>query len=187
MAYTTPLTAVALSPLTAAQWNASVRDNFLETGPAKATAAGRLLVTTAAGAIAERVPQVQRIVGGGQSTTLATFTDLTTVGPTCANVLTGTAAIYIVSAFIQNNSAGQGGYMGVAVSGASSIAADSNRALRIMSGAIGENSKQSYAGMFFPASGNGLTAGANTFQAKYSVVATGQATFDERELIIIPL
>ncbi len=183
MAFTTPLTAVAGTALTAAQWNASVRDNFLETGPAKATAAGNLLVTSGVGAIGERRPTIARIVGGGQSTASATFVDLLTVGPTVGPLLTGTSAIYIVAAFVQNATAGQGGYMGVTVSGASAIAGDSNRSLRIMSGAAGENAKQGYAGMFF----GSLTPGANTFKAVYSVVASGIATFDERELLIIPL
>jgi len=73
--------------------------------------------------------------------------------------------------------------MGCAVSGATTIAADVTRALRIMSGAAAENSKQSYIGMFFAT----LTAGSNTFQAKYSTVGAGTSTFDERELLVIPL
>jgi hypothetical protein len=73
--------------------------------------------------------------------------------------------------------------VGVAVSGATTIAADALRSLRIMSGAAGENSKQSYVGMF---SGT-LTAGNNTFKAQYAVVTTGTGSFDERELLVLPL
>jgi len=39
MAWFTPLAGVSTATLTAAQWNASVRDNLLETAPAKATSA----------------------------------------------------------------------------------------------------------------------------------------------------
>ena len=183
MAWSTPLTAVTNAALTAAQWNASVRDNLAETAPAKATATGRIFVTTAANSIAERIPSIVRVTGGGQGTASTSFTDLTTVGPTISSLATGTSAIFAVSAFCLNTSAGQGCYMGVAVSGASTIAADVNRALRIMSGAANENSKQSYIGMFATT----LTAGSNTFQAKYASVASGTATFDERELLVLPL
>lgn len=183
MAWTTPLTAVTNAALTAAQWNASVRDNLAETAPAKATATGRLFVSTGANSIAERVPTISRVTGGAQSTSSSSFTDLTTVGPTASSVTTGTSAIFAISAFCLNTSAGQGCFMGVAVSGATTIAADPNRALRIMSGGASENSKQSYVGIF----GGTLTAGSNTFQAKYSVVNTGTATFDERELLVLPL
>ena len=54
MVWSTPLTAVANTPLTAAQWNASVRDNFNETAPAKATVGGRIFASTGPNTIAER-------------------------------------------------------------------------------------------------------------------------------------
>lgn len=55
MAWTTPLTAVSGSILTAAQWNASVRDNLNETAPAKATTADRMFVTTGPNALQQNV------------------------------------------------------------------------------------------------------------------------------------
>jgi hypothetical protein len=183
MAWSTALTAVTNAALTAAQWNASVRDNLAETAPAKATATGRIFVSTGANAIAERVPSVTRVVGGAQGTTSTSFTDLSTVGPTSPSTATGTSAIYAISAFCLNTSAGNGCYIGVAVSGASTIAATVTQALRIMSGGASENSKQSYVGMFSTT----LTAGNNTFQMKYAAVSAGTATFDERELLVLPL
>lgn len=172
--------------LTAAQLLA-IRDNINETAPAKATATGRLFVSTGANTLAERVPTVVRVTGGPQTTGSATFTDLVTTGPTISSLATGTNAIFAVSAFILNTTAGQGGYMGVNVSGASTISADVTRALRIMSGGASELSKQSYVGMFSSVAGAALTAGNNTFKAQYSVVASGTASFDERELLVIPL
>lgn len=183
MAYSTPITAIANATLTAAQWNASVKDNFLETSPAKATATGRLMVTSGVNQISERVPTMSRVVGGGQFTTSTSFVDLLTTGPIAGPLATGTSAIFAVSSFIFNSTANQGGYMGCAVSGATTIAADTARSLRVMSAIASENAKQSYVGMF-----NGtLTAGSNTFTAKYSITTSGQATFDERELLVIPL
>jgi hypothetical protein len=173
--------------LTAAQLNA-IAANINESAPAKATATGRLIVTTAANAIAERVPTVARITGGAQTTTSTTLTDLTTTGPQIATLATGTSAIFTVSAFCFNTSAGQGCYVGCAVSGASTIAGDLFRSLRIMSGAASENSKQSYIGAFGNGGGTNLTAGNNTFTAKYaSTSGAATATFDERELMVLPL
>lgn len=182
MAYSTPITAVANATFTAAQFNASVRDNILVTPAALATATGRMYISNGVNSIAERVPQIGRITGGGQATASTSFTDVTTVGPT-VTAATGTSAIIAISAFCQNSVAGQGCYMGVDVSGATTIAASVDRALRIMSGAAAENSKQSYVGMYFGT----LTAGSNTFRAKYASVASGNAQFDERELVLIPL
>lgn len=52
MAWSAPATAVANTFLTAAFWNTQVRDNLLETAPAKAAAAGDSFYATAANAIA---------------------------------------------------------------------------------------------------------------------------------------
>jgi hypothetical protein len=184
MAWSTPLTAVTNAALTAAQWNASVRDNLAETAPAKATTTGRIFVTTGANGIAERIPSIVRVTGGGQGTTSTSFTDLTTVGPTISTLATGVSAIFAVSAYALSTVAQAGAYMGVAVSGASTVAADTNRALRIHSEVASVNQKVSYVGMFAAT----LTAGNNTFQAKYaSTSGASTATFDERELLVIPL
>jgi hypothetical protein len=181
MAWTTPLTAVSNAALTAAQWNASVRDNLLETPAAKFTAAGQLFVSTAANAGAARSVGANRVAGGSQTTSSASFTDLVTVGPT-VTLSTGTAALVLVTAFIANNTAGQGGYMGYGVTGATTIAASAERTLRIMSGAASERARATAANWQ-----TGLTVGSNTFTAKYSVVATGTADFDEREIAVLPL
>lgn len=186
MAWTTLPTYVDGNVLTAAQLNA-IAANINATSPAFATATGRIFVSTGANAVAQRVPTVVRVVGGPQTTASASFTDLVTVGPSVPTLATGTNAIFAVSAFILNTTAGQGGYMGVAVSGATTIAADVTRALRIMSGAASELSKQSYIGMFSSVAGTTLVAGNNTFKAMYSVVASGTASFDERELLVLPL
>lgn len=160
-----------------------MRDNLLETPAAKATATGRMFISTGANAIAERVPTIGRVIGGSQTTTSTSFTDLVTTGPVCASLQTGTSAIFTVTAFISNSSAGQGGYMGCAVSGATTIAADTTRSLRVISESAGVIQRMSYTGMFQAV----LTAGTNTFTAKYANVNTGTASFDERELLVLPL
>jgi hypothetical protein len=182
MAWTTPLTATSNTALTAAQWNASVRDNLLETPAAKFTAAGQIFVSTAANAGAARSVAAGRVGGGSQQTSSATLADnLTTVGPS-VTLNTGTAALVMVTAFIMNTTAGQGGYMGYNVSGASTIAATADRTLRLMSDTASVRNRATAANWQ-----TGLTTGSNTFKAQYSVVATGTADFDEREIAVLPL
>lgn len=182
MAWTTPYTAIAGVTVTASIWNIALRDNMLETEPGKATAAGRVMATAAANGIAERVPSWAQ-VATAQTTATTSPTDLTTVGPVVGPLTTGTSAIYIVSSFISNGTASGGGLMSVAVSGATTLAAGTTRVLRIMSGAAAENAKQAYVGMF----DGSLTAGSNTFTAKYAAVGTGTASFSTRELTVFPL
>ena len=54
MAWSAPMTAVANTVFTAAQFNQHVRDNLNETAPAKATASGGYFVATGVNAIAQR-------------------------------------------------------------------------------------------------------------------------------------
>lgn len=181
MAWSVPLTAVSNATLTAAQWNASVRDNLLETAPAKATTSGSLFVGTGANAIAERIP-TGTSVSTAQTYTSASFGDLTTVGP-AVTVTTGTKAIVGFGAQIENSSAGGGGVMSFAVSGATTIAANAGAtSLRSMSGTAGERNSGSVVNFV-----SGLTAGSNTFTAKYLTPTGGTSTFQFRELWVLPL
>lgn len=182
MAWSTPLTAVSNSQLTAAQWNASVRDNLLETAPAKATAAGQIFVATGSNVIAARTPTTARIATGQTTTSVNSFGDLATVGPTVGPILTGSAAIVIMSASMENGTGGGGAIMGYAVTGASSIAADNSKALRHRSGTASQANRASTV-----AFETGLTPGSNTFTAKYTTPTGGTATFTDRELLVIPL
>jgi len=180
MAYSTPLTAVSNATLTAAQWNASVRDNLLETAPAKATAAGRIFVTTGANAIAERVPSTNA-VSATEGTTSTTYTDLTTVGPT-VSVTTGTSALVAITSGMTQSAVGGYCNVSVVISGASSIAAGTS-VLNFRSGATNQQMVASHFSMM-----TGLTAGTNTFKMQYNAgAAGGTATFFNRQLVVIPL
>lgn len=168
-------------PLTAAQLNVLV-GNLNETAPAKATAPGRFFVTTGANSIAERSITGAKITGGIQTTTtIASFGDLITAGPT-VTATTGTSAFVICTAQIENSTGGASGMMGYAISGASSIAAGADRCLRLNS-AVGGVRNRASAAMFQ----TGLTAGSNTFTSKYTTHSGGTAGFDERELLVIAL
>lgn len=179
MAWTTPMTAVANSAFTAAQFNTHVRDNLLETGPAKATAAGRLLVTTGANALAERVI-TQASVVTTQTTSSTSFTDLATVGPR-VTVTTGTRALVWFSAQMSNSQVNTICAASVAVSGATTLSADTTRDLYIDGLPAGQALRSSTVELF-----DTLTPGSNTFTLQYRVGgATGQ--FYDRSIGVLAL
>lgn len=179
MAWTTPLTAVANTALTAAQWNASVRDNLLTTPAALATTAGRWFVTTGANAVAERAI-ANNAVNNIETSVSTAYTDLTTGGP-AVTVTTGTQAIAFVSVRLQNQTAGSQALVGCAVSGASTVAASDNDCVRTLSDAVNSMIRAT-ACIYYP----GLTAGSSAFTMKYRVSANA-GTFAERALTVMAL
>lgn len=173
------MTAVANSVFTAAQFNQHVRDNLNETAAAKATTAGRIFVATGANAIAERAVGVAN-VNTTETTASTSFTNLATSGP-AVTLTTGTTVIVILGAGLFNSTGGQNSQMGVAVSGASTVAAASNEALVYESSAANDLAQVSYAFQL-----SGLTAGSNTFTAQYQV-GGGTGSFLRRRIIVLPI
>lgn len=173
------MTATANTAFTAAQFNTYVRDNLNETAPAKATVAGQIFVATGANAIAARTISPATVLTA-ESTGSTTFAALTTAGPTAASVVTGTQALVIISCQTDNNSAGGVSYMGYDVSGSTTISASDDNSLYFESSAIADQYRASYIDHVT------LTAGTNTFTAKYRVSA-GTGTFRRREITVIPL
>ena len=176
IAWSTPLTAVAGAALTFGQWNASVRDNLLETAPAKATTAGRHFAVAGTNSIVERAIQFNS-TALSQDTASATFTDLGTIGPTVSPTLTSRAIVFLYCSCL-NSTAGAASLMGYEVSGASSISAADSFSL-----ALRDTLAQRASAVFFHTTG--LTAGTNTFTAKYRVTA-GTGTWDDRKISVFP-
>jgi hypothetical protein len=116
-------------------------------------------------------------VATSESTSSTSYTDLTTVGP-AVTVTTGTKALVIVSwsGFVN---VGITGYMGYAVSGSTTIAATDNTAQWKAAGG-------NMTGNFSRASVVTLTAGSNTFTAKYKAQG-GSASFANRDIFVINL
>lgn len=180
MAWSAPMTAVANSTFTAAQFNQFVRDNLNETAPAKAVSAGSYFAVDGLNSIAERTPNLATVLDI-QTTGSTTFADLATVGPT-VTVDTGPYALVLTHCQLENSGAGSA-YAGVAVSGASSIAPALNRSINIFNSAntrIGAGTAVLYAGGLL------LTPGSNTFTMKY-LVSSGTGTFADRRIIVMPL
>lgn len=179
MAWTAPMTAVASSVFTAAQFNTFVRDNLLETAPAKATTSGSLFVGTGVNTIAERIPAKQR-VGTSETTGSTSYTDLATAGPT-VTVTTGTDALVLTTCTVADSASGTNTYSSYAISGATTVAATDDRSIFMTTAAANQGMRASVA--YFE---DALTPGSNTFTAKYRVIS-GTGTFGNRMLTVIPL
>jgi hypothetical protein len=181
MAYSTPLTAVSSTALTAAQWNASVRDNILVTPAALATTTGRIFVTTGANAIAERAISTAA-VATSQSTPSNSFTDLGTVGPQ-VTVTTGASALVIVSSDLGSDTASSFAQAAYAVSGATTIAATADHGLQFRAGIANQSVRASCAHLE-----TALNPGSNIFTMKYETSSGGgNATFTNRRITVMAL
>jgi hypothetical protein len=102
-----------------------------------------------------------------------------TPGPNLsATLVTGTTALVSIQANLANSSDGQGAYLGVAVSGATTLAATTNDCL--YNG--GPASRYIQAAATFVLTG--LTAGTNTFTFNYRVGNTGTGEFISRRLTV---
>jgi hypothetical protein len=188
MAWTAPMTAVAGSIYTAAQFNTFVRDNLNETAPAKATTAGSYFVTSGTNQIAERVIGQAQVTTGDSSdqTSYADCTDTVPTGgsPTpgpAVTVFTGSTALVVVGGRIGGGTVStQSVKMSWQVDGASSIAAADTWA----AGVVGFTSS----GFAYDSRAylcTGLTQGLNTFTAKYSV-SSGIGQFSNRTILVMP-
>lgn len=177
MAWSAPMTAVANTTFTAAQFNQYVRDNLNETAPAKATTAGQYPVATGPNAIA------MRSLGIDVDDNILTTTSTSYTGTIPAVTLTtGTRVLVHLYSYVTINTNSEAAYYTFDVTGASSSSANDNRAV--------QNGR--YTTQFAIAAGltvavQGLTAGSNTFTAKYRVTnAAATGTFASRRLTVQP-
>jgi hypothetical protein len=118
-------------------------------------------------------------VGISQATTSTSYTDLATAGP-AVTVTTGTKALVIVGAEIYNGS-NQNFYMGFAVSGANTLAAADATAL-----GLGGSNNSIVVASSRAVLVTGLTAGSNTFTAKYRVL-TDTGHWGNRQITVIDM
>lgn len=112
-----------------------------------------------------------------ETTTATAYGNLTTSGP-AVTVTTGANAIVAVGFLGSNSVAGDGSLMSFAISGATTAAASNNNAAQ-------SNNTQNTS-VCCVSGVSGLTAGSNTFTAKYDVTA-GTGTFARRWIVVIPL
>jgi len=118
------------------------------------------------------------VITTAQSISSSTYGDLATAGPS-VTLTTGTKALVIIGAFCQAAS-GWWADMSYAVSGATTIAANTQWKVRVFDSSGDQQS--------FASTQVSLTAGSNTFTAKYSDSSNGNgATFSNRYIIVIDL
>jgi hypothetical protein len=176
MAWSTPLTAVANTPLTAAQWNASVRDNLNLTPAALATVAGSIFVGNGANAIAERIPDESN-VDIGETTASTTYTNLATDGPK-VTFTSGTQALVIITAQVQNSTANIS-WASFEFTGATTVVAQDTRA--IITDLAAASQVRGSACSLEP-----VTPGSNVARMQYRVTG-GTGTWTRRRIMVIPL
>lgn len=121
------------------------------------------------------ITPVSNGVATSQATASTSFTDLGTVGPS-VTVKTGTKALVTVGCRSTNSLAGGINVMGFAVSGATTVAAADTSAYS------NTGTDQVGAAAVIPVTG--LTAGDNTFTAKYRATAN-TATFFDRFITVV--
>jgi hypothetical protein len=118
-----------------------------------------------------------------QTLTSTSYSDLATVGP-AVTVTTGTKALVIITAQLNNNSSGGNNvYASYAVSGATTIAASDATCIQTNGdGGTG-------AGRIRVSAANlvTLTAGSNTFTMKYRCGAGNTGAFSERNIFVMNL
>lgn len=173
MAWTTPLTAVSNATLTAAQWNASVRDNMLLTPAGLATATGQIFAANGANSVVARYPDFGNTVSATQTTASTSFVDLATVGPTLTST-TGARALVLWGAQLWNNTAAAFSYM--SYTGGGNTASSTFAVQNAGTGAI-QASYTHFVG--------GATPGSNTFTNKYAV-SSGTGSFSDRRMQLVP-
>lgn len=121
-------------------------------------------------------------VDTGESTSSTSFTDLATVGPeVTVDVGADGVALVMLSAQLRNDTAGVTTVLGVALSGANTVAATGARALRYESSNALDLAQATRTVLF-----TGLAAGPTTFTCKYAVTTgSSTGTFDFRQLAVL--
>lgn len=179
MTWTAPMTAVAGSVYTAAQWNTSIRDNLNETAVAKAQTVSGYSVVSGYNRL------VQRTSGTASSdiaetTDSTSYTDLEADPGPALTLLTGSHVI--VSIFGSGRtSGGTAAWISFEISGATSQEAADTYAVQLHV----TTGDQWRAGATFGL--DTLTPGLNTFTMKYRVSTSGTGTFSSRKIAVIPL
>jgi hypothetical protein len=173
MTWNSPPTFAPGQTITSAFLNA-LRDNLLETAPAKATTAGYHFASAGANSIAERAIKTAQ-VATSETTTSTTYTDLATAGPS-VTLTTGTSAL-VWAASSCSNSGANASIASVTISGATTSGASIDEAVTN----LGTSVTRATSCCLYP-----LTAGSNTFAMQYRVIA-GTGTFGSRRITVMGL
>jgi hypothetical protein len=178
MAWSTPLTAISGTALTAAHWNATVRDNLLETAPAKATSAtAAYFAGNGTNKIVQR--QISEVaVAASSSSTSTSYSGLSGTGPNLGPITTGTRAMVWIQAEQNNATANIETYTSFAVQGDTSVSSSDDWAM-ISNADANQDTRACVCKL------QTLTAGSNEFNQQYKV-ASGNGTWARRRIQVMP-
>lgn len=181
MAWTAPMTAVSLELLTAREYNTHVRDNFLETAPAIASASGSYFVVDGTNRIKQRQAGSSYVKDENRIKTYQnTFAEVQVSGP-MVTVRTGTQAIVSYSCEMMNEVDNAQANASFEVSGATSISPQNT--YRLVHDAVDPYkwTRQSVTTRVT------LNPGLNTFRMKYHTGNRGPIHFRRREIVVLPM
>jgi hypothetical protein len=178
MAWTAPKTWVGGEVPSATSLNAHLRDNLLETMPAKATTEGDIFVGAGPNAITTRRIEGHRI-STFESTTSTSYVNLATTGPT-VTVTHGAFVLVMWSTQLQSSVGSNASFMSYAVSGSNTIAASDNISITQTVASLTQPWRVGNMNIHTT-----LTPGTSTFTAKYRV-ESGTADYSDRFLAVIP-
>lgn len=181
-------------------WTASATSTLTTTGDTLYASAANTLarraigttgqVLTVAGGIptwatlpASSPGSANSFIANAQSTTSSTYTDLATVGPT-VTLTTGTKVLIIVGAYLYGTQTFTHRRMSYAISGATTLAAADENGLDMY---IDDTQGNNYAPQMSFVTAQTVTAGSNTFTAKYRQQGGSSASFANRWIIVIDL
>lgn len=184
MAWTAPMTAVANAVFTAAQFNTHVRDNLLETAPAKASTLSGYFCATGTNAIAQRIAARAQTLGVDGNTTATTYSTTLTSGGTNPTVTctTGERALIAIECEAYHGTANAFTNLSYVTSGATAIVAADDRSILMKHLTTGAGNAQRGTSVHILTS---LTPGSNIFTLSYKT-STGTAHFVDRRISVIP-
>lgn len=124
----------------------------------------------------------QSFVTTSQSTTSTSFTDLAT--SQSITLTTGTKVMVVLTSYIRTNVGGDSAYMGFEVSGASTVSSTTTKAIQMTPDeTVSQYPDMQMSAVYFQT----VTAGSNTFTAKFRCTGGSSATFANRQLLVIDL
>lgn len=175
MSWTAPRTWIAGEAPTAALLNTHLRDNMLETEGSKATGGG-YFVGAAVNSITERQPQYV-ITTGSTSTSSTSYVS----SSTAVTAATSDRALVMWSCMFDNTASSGDTWAAIAISGATTLAADDGSALAGVDDTAGRDRQYMRAKLFFA-----LTPGNNTFTLWHRV-SSGTGAWTNRRIFVMPL
>ena len=180
MAWTVPMTFADNNVLTAAQLNTHLRDNLLETAPAKATVnGGGWFINQGPYKLEERIIKSARAPSGFIDVTSTTYVGMPN-GPS-VTVETGTDAIVLLACLIGNNTIDTTTNMSFAVTGDTEREPDDKHS--VQTAGLAANTNAIYGATYYLSD---LNPGVNVFTCKYKVSAN-LGRFNYRFIGVVPL